>query len=557
MLIPYYWALAALGLLAAVVLAVCYRLRVNRLQRGIFNLMILVEQKGHGEARYRDLFENASDALFVTDLDGNLTELNRKAEALIGYDNATARTVNLRALLCVTPESERVVQRWLNGEADGSEQIEMLSRSGEPVPVEVSTRVIEEAGKAVGVQAIARDVRERQALERQLRQSQKMEAVGQLAGGVAHDFNNLLTVIRGNGALVLEELPEGDPIRHDVQQINEAADRASVLTRQLLAFSRKQLVQPRELDVNGLLHDLERMLQRLIGENFAIVTLVASEAAHVVADPGQLEQVVLNLVVNARDAMPDGGTITIETRLIALGDVPQTRIHSQSGRLVSLSVTDTGIGMSAATQARIFEPFFTTKEVGKGTGLGLSTVFGIVQQSNGQIICTSQPGRGTTFEIVLPYVASAAPRRVGTDELAAAPAGTESILLVEDEDEVRTLTARVLRRAGYEVIEARHGEDALGVAQDYPYHLDLVLSDIVLPGMNGLVLSRRLSMSRPTLRVLLMSGYTKDEIVRRGIGEFGIEYLQKPFTPYSLAVKVRAVLDAPASTCADQSPAVA
>jgi PAS domain S-box-containing protein len=556
MLIQPYWTVATLGLLAALAPALWYWLRVRRLERQSFQLQILVEQKSHGEARYRELFDNASDALLVTDLYGTITQLNRKAEALFGYDRAAERTLHLRTLLADTPASEQVYQRWLKGEADGSDQIEMLSRSGERVPVEVSTRLIEEAGIAVGIQAIARDVREREALERQLRQSQKMEAVGQLAGGVAHDFNNLLTVIRGNGALVLEELPVGNPIRDDVQQINEAADRASVLTRQLLAFSRKQVVQPRPLELNRLLHELEKMLQRLIGEDFRILTLASNEPAHVVADPGQLEQVVLNLVVNARDAMPVGGNITIETRILDASDSARS-IPSQSGRLVKLSVTDTGVGMNAETLARIFEPFFTTKELGKGTGLGLSTVFGIVQQSNGLINCISEPGKGTTFEILLPYVAPEVRTGEGSTQPEAIPAGKETILLVEDEDGVRTLTARVLRRAGFQVIEARHAEDALVAAHEHPYHLDLLLSDIVLPGMNGMVLSRRLAMFRPTTRVLLMSGYTSDEIVRRGLSEPGIGYLQKPFTPQDLVVKVRAVLDAAASSLSDEPAAVA
>jgi two-component system cell cycle sensor histidine kinase/response regulator CckA len=539
--------LTGFGLLASTALALIYGFRARLLERRNFELRVLIGQKSHGEAHYRDLFENASDALFVTDLTGMFTQMNRKAEALIGYDNTAARPLNLRDVLPAAPESERMILQWLNGGSDGREPIELIGRSGERVPVEVSTRIIEEAGRPVGVQAIARDVRERTELERQLRQSQKMEAVGQLAGGVAHDFNNLLTVIRGNGALVLEELAPEHPIRSDIQQINEAADRATVLTRQLLAFSRKQVVQPRELDVNALLSELERMLQRLIGEDYTIRTRASAGPASVVADPGQLEQVVLNLVVNARDAMPDGGTITIETLIVDNAETAQAPIRSVSGRAVVLCVTDTGIGMDSATQARIFEPFFTTKEIGKGTGLGLSTVFGIVQQANGHISCSSQPGKGTRFEILLPYVTPTAPTAESSHEAVFGRAGTEAILLVEDQDDVRALAARVLRRAGYQVLETRDGDDAIAVAQHHAGHIDLLLTDIVLPGVNGLVLSRRLNMARPALRVLLMSGYTDDEIVRRGLLEPGIEYLQKPFTPHSLAAKVRAVLDSPAA----------
>ena len=521
--------------------AIIHRVRISNLERRQFELMVIAEQRGHGEARYRELFENATDATFTTDLDGNFTELNRKAETLIGYDRDTIG-LNLKQLLPDNDEGARVLRQWLDGVAE-NERVDIITRNGETVPVEVSTRLVDAAGKAIGIQGIARDVRERDALERQLRQSQKMEAVGQLAGGVAHDFNNLLTVIRGNAELLIAELPPNDPARNDVEQITQAADRAAALTRQLLAFSRKQVVQPRELDLNELLGGLEKMLQRLIGEDFTILTLRSHEPALVKADPGQLEQVMLNLVVNARDAMPGGGTITVETAMIDVGDDAHAPVSSPSGRAIVLSVTDTGTGMDAATQARIFEPFFTTKEVGKGTGLGLSTVFGIVQQAGGQISCSSQPGKGTTFHIYLPMVATCAVAdtvdEVTDDQLG----GHETILLVEDEDAVRALASRILRRAGYKVIEARHGQDALAAAHDHPYHIDLLLSDIVLPAMNGLVLSKRLGMYRPGLRVLLMSGYTDDEIVRRGLHEPGIAYLQKPFTSDVLAAKVRAVLD--------------
>ncbi|MEX2284893.1 MAG: ATP-binding protein [Gemmatimonadota bacterium] len=536
---PWFEAAVAGGLL--LLLSGFHRIRVRAMERRQFELMVLAEQRGHGEARYRELFENATDAVFTTDLDGNFTELNRKAETLIGYSRDTAG-LNLKQLLPESEETTRVLRHWLDGVAD-TERVDIITSTGERVPVEVSTRLVEDAGKAVGMQAIARDVRERDALERQLRQSQKMEAVGQLAGGVAHDFNNLLTVIRGNAELLMVELPVNDPARRDVEQINQAADRAAALTRQLLAFSRKQIVQPRELDVNELLSGLQRMLQRLIGEDFTILTLPSHEPAHVIADPGQLEQVLLNLVVNARDAMPSGGTITIETAMIDVDEGPNAPVRSTTGRAVVLSVSDTGSGMDAATQARIFEPFFTTKEVGKGTGLGLSTVFGIVQQAGGQIACSSQPGKGTTFKTYLPYVTAQTVIDHSDENTASETAGHETILLVEDEDAVRALASRILRRGGYKVIEARHGQDALTAAHDHPYHIDLLLSDIVLPAMNGLVLSKRLGMSRPGLRVLLMSGYTDDEIVRRGLHEPGIAYLQKPFTPEVLATKVRAVLD--------------
>ena len=523
------WIMGAMGVLLCLGFAVYHRRRMRQSLAREFELKVTIERKSHSEARYRELFENATDAVLVTDLSGNITELNRKAEVLIGYEGAEARQVNLRALLPDGAAGEQVLGKWLAGQTEASAPIEIRNRSGERVPIEVNTRIIEEGGHPRALQAIARDVRERVALERQLRQSQKMEAVGQLAGGVAHDFNNLLTVIRGNAALVLAALPAGT-LRADVQQIDQAADRASVLTRQLLAFSRQEVVQPRKLELNEVLRGVQGMLQRLIGEDYLIQSTF-STPAFISADPGQIEQVLLNLVVNARDAMPNGGVIRWETSLVAGADQ------------VRLSVSDTGVGMDCDTQARIFEPFYTTKELGKGTGLGLSTVFGIVQQLGGQIECVSAPGAGTTFIILLPRVASTAARDPGPTPAPTLHGGTETILLAEDDDAVRTLASRVLRSAGYTVLETRDGQDALNVAHNHPYHIDLLLSDVVMPGMDGLVLSRRLSMSRPSVRVILMSGYTDDEILRRGLHQPGCAYLQKPFTPDSLAAKVRTVLD--------------
>ena len=527
-----------------------YRLRVRGMQARQRELVGLAQESARAEARYRELFENATDAVFTTDTEGNFTGVNRKAELLTGYTRDEALKLNVRDVLPRSEQGERVVRQWLSGTADSTERVDIISKSGERVPAEVGTRIVEEGGVAIGIQAIARDVTERAALERQLRQSQKMDAVGQLAGGVAHDFNNLLTVIRGNGELLLGDLPEGSAAREDVEQINLAADRASALTRQLLAFSRKQVVNPRPLDLNVVLRDLEKMLQRLIGEDLTILTLPTVEPARVIADPTQIEQVLMNLVVNARDAMPKGGAITIETRIMNVEDVPQSPVRSASGRAVMLIVSDNGIGMDAETQARVFEPFFTTKDPGKGTGLGLSTVYGIVQQAGGHIMCSSRSGSGTTFRIYLPY-ASEGLLEKPLDERFTLNAGNETILLVEDEDAVRTLTSRVLRHNGYEVIEARHGQDALSASHDYPGPIDLLLSDVVLPAMNGRVLSEKLMQYRPDLRVLLMSGYTDDEILRRGLLEPGTVYLQKPFTPQGLLRMVRDVLDSEMGAAAD------
>jgi PAS domain S-box-containing protein len=527
-----------------------YRLRVHGMKARQYELQELADERGRAEARYRELFENATDAVFTTGVSGDFTGVNRKAELLTGYTREEMLRLNVRELLPRVPESDRIANQWLNGAADGSERVEIISKSGERVPVEVSTRTVTEGGVKIGIQAIARDVTDRAALERQLRQSQKMDAVGQLAGGVAHDFNNLLTVIRGNGELLLADLGPDDPAREDLEQINLAADRASALTRQLLAFSRKQVVHPRALNLNDLLRDLEKMLQRLIGEDLTILTLPSVEPARIMADPTQIEQVLINLVVNARDAMPRGGSITIETRVMDVDDVPQSPVRTNSGRAVVLTVSDNGKGMDAATQALIFEPFFTTKDPGKGTGLGLSTVYGIVQQAGGQIACSSTPGVGTTFRIYLPYVRDAV-HDGGLEEHVAQQRGHETILLVEDEDAVRTLASRVLRHNGYLVLEARHGQDALNLSHDHKGDIDLLLTDVVLPAMNGRVLSERLLQYRPDLKVLLMSGYTDDEILRRGLFEPGMYFLQKPFTPQALLRRVRAVLDSELGAVAD------
>ena len=538
----WFRALAVLAALAALVGV--HRLRMRRLRKRANELSSLADERGRAEQRYRELFENASDAIFTTDLNGNFTGINRRAEEMIGAKLTDVLGHNIREFLPANEAGERTAAEWLSGRADASQQVKIVARDGTLVPVEVSTRLISDDGAVTGVQATARDVRDRAALEQQLQHSQKMEAVGQLAGGVAHDFNNLLTVIRGNTELLLGDMPEdGSTTRDDLLQIAAAADRAAALTRQLLAFSRKQVIQPQHTDLNVLMRDLEPMLRRLIGEDITIATLPSREPASVLADPGQLEQVLINLAVNARDAMPNGGTINIEIGLMNIEDAPQVPARSASGRCVVLTVSDTGTGMDAATRARIFEPFFTTKEHGKGTGLGLSTVYGIVQQAGGDLTCVSQPGSGTTFRIYLPYV-----ENDGADAASAAAdtgtrGGTETILLVEDEDAVRLLASRILRRLGYTVLETRHGRDALDLARSHPADIDLVVTDVVMPEMSGRELAVHLRAMRSDIRVLYISGYTDDEILRRGLHEPGIAFLQKPFAAASLAASVRAVLD--------------
>jgi signal transduction histidine kinase len=385
---------------------------------------------------------------------------------------------------------------------------------------------------------------ERRHLEDQLRQAQKMEAVGQLAGGIAHDFNNMLTVITGYSQLLLEGLTRNDPLRVNVQQIQEASGRASALTTQLLAFSRRQVLQPKVLNLNTIVGNIEGMLGSLIGEDITLTTKPFQTPALVEADPGQIEQVIMNLAVNARDAMPKGGQLTIETFAADLHEVPlSSHDRIPPGNYIVLAVSDTGHGMDAKTQARIFEPFFTTKEPGKGTGLGLSTVYGIVTQSSGYLFVYSELEKGTTFKIYLP--------RVMKDTTAVAPMpavmlpmhGTETILLAEDEEMVRTWAAGVLRSKGYRVLTARNGKEALRTMEAHAGPLHLLVTDVVMPEMGGRELTERVTSLHPTIKVLYMSGYTDDAVIRHGVLNAGAAFLQKPFTPNMLASKVRELLD--------------
>ena len=385
----------------------------------------------------------------------------------------------------------------------------------------------------------------RRALEEQLEQSRKMEAVGRLAGGVAHDFNNLLTAILGYSNLVLEELEPGHPARADVEQMRRAGESAASLTQQLLAFSRKQILQPQVLELNQVVTRAESLLQRLIGEHIRLVTALDPSLDRVNADPGQLEQVIVNLAINARDAMPEGGNLTIETANVEL-DEAYVRQHggSSPGAHVMLAVSDTGVGMDAETRARIFEPFFTTKRRGEGTGLGLSTVYGIVTQSGGSIQVYSEPMHGTTFKVYFPR-ASEPERQGAVPAPADALEGTETILLAEDQPEVRSVARAVLERYGYQVLEASHGHEALRILRAHQQKIHLLLSDVVMPSMSGPELARLVQLEEPGIRVLYASGYTDDAIVRHGVLDPGVAFLQKPFTPTALLRKIRELLDAP------------
>ncbi|MGH7520299.1 MAG: PAS domain S-box protein [Gemmatimonadales bacterium] len=401
-----------------------------------------------------------------------------------------------------------------------------------------------EDGTLVRVWGTQRDVSDQRHLEEQFRQAQKMEAVGQLAGGIAHDFNNLLTAILGNTQLLLRDLPPGDAKRGDVEEIRKASERAASLTRQLLAYSRRQMLQPEVLDLNVVVAEMDKMLRRLIGEHFALVTVLAPDLGRVRADPNQIEQVLVNLAVNARDAMADGGKLTIETTNVDLDETfAQAHLGSVPGPYSMIAVTDTGIGMDATVRAHLFEPFFTTKEVGKGTGLGLATVYGIVKQSDGYISVHSEPGRGSTFKIYLPRIAApvaAAPpsAKGGADR------GTETILVVEDEPAVLTLSRRALEAQGYLVLAAADATAALRLVERHGGTIHMLLTDVVMPGLSGRDLADTLAARRPGIRVLYMSGYPGDAVVQHGELPPGSAFLQKPFSPDYLARKVRDVLDA-------------
>lgn len=399
-------------------------------------------------------------------------------------------------------------------------------------------------GQVVGLLGTWQDITQRKSLEEQLRQAQKMEALGQLAGGVAHDFNNLLTVINGLCELVSSNLRPDDPNKKLLQEVQKAGDRAAALTRQLLAFSRKQVLEPKVLDLNTVVADVEKMLRRLIGEDVTLTTVLNPALGRVKVDPGQIEQVIVNLAVNSRDAMPGGGKLTIETSNVVL-DETYSAAHPDvvPGRYVLLTVSDSGCGMSPEVQARIFEPFFTTKEPGKGTGLGLATVYGIIKQSGGHISVHGERGRGTSFKIYLPSVDEKVSTGKSHHGGKRTQQGMETILVVEDEDAVRTMICLALRKFGYTVLEASQGTAAVQLCEQHQGSLHLLVTDVVMPDMGGRQLAERLTRLRPDLKVLYLSGYTDDAIVHHGVLQAEVAFLQKPFTVTTLGYKVREVLD--------------
>jgi len=499
------------------------------------------------EERYRTLVEGVRDIIFALSPEGTIASLNPAFETITGWRREEwvgrpfERLVHPEDL----PLALELLGRVVRGELRPASQFRVRTAKGEYRVGEFSATPQLHEGRLVGILGIGRDVTERVQLEQQLRQAQKMEAVGRLAGGIAHDFNNILTAITGYADLLLEDLAATDPRRQDADEIHKAADRAAGLTRQLLAFSRQQVLQPTVLEVNKLVSDLEKMLRRLLGEDVELSTRLAPTTGRVKADPGQLEQVVMNLAVNARDAMPSGGKLTLETANVDLDEAyAADHYPARAGPFVMLAVSDTGIGMSEETQAHMFEPFFTTKEKGKGTGLGLATVYGIIKQSGGFIWVYSEVGHGTTFKLYLPRVEELAERAAAPAQVRTRPArGTETVLVVEDEAPVRNVARQVLERHGYTVLEAPSAEAALDIATRYSGTIHLLLTDVVMPGLNGRELASRLADLRPDARVIFMSGYTDDAVTRHGVLEPGSAYVQKPFTPDAIARRVREVLD--------------
>ena len=505
------------------------------------------------EEKYRTLYDSSRDAIMILSTDKVFLNGNPACVKMFGCRDedefisltptALSPEYQMDGALSVE-KSQKMISIAME---QGSHFFEWKHKrvNGEEFYARVLLASIKLSGKKI-LQATVRDITEHKKLEAQLRQSQKMEAIGILAGGVAHDFNNILTTIIGNAELALMNVIKDKSLRKGIKEIKKAGERAASLTRQLLAFSRKQIVQPKILDINELLTDMEKMLGRLIGEDIEMLTIPAPALWQVEIDPGQIEQVIMNLAINAKDAMPCGGKLTIET---ANADLDENYSHEhgieekKSGRYVMLAVSDTGIGMDKETHEHIFEPFFTTKKVGKGTGLGLATVYGIVKQNNGFIWVYSEPKQGATFKVYLPEVKKDADPEKKEKKPVVKLAGSETVLIVEDDGLLRNLAQNTLQRYGYKVLDAKNGEDAIRVCKEYDGRIDLMITDVVMPKIGGREAAKRLLPLYPQMKVIYMSGYTDDAIVHHGVLEPGLNFLEKPFTLEGLARKVREVLN--------------
>jgi PAS domain S-box-containing protein len=491
--------------------------------------------------------EQAAESIAVTDTQGTILYANPAFERTTGYRGAEVLGQTLRLLKSEQQEAAFYEQRWKTIQTGQMwhGRLSIRRKDGTLYVAEESiTPIRDVSGAIVNYVSLHRDVTHELQLEEQYRQAQKMEAVGKLTAGIAHDFNNLLTAINGFAELMQFQLPPDDPCQELAARVLGSGRRAADLVRQLLAFSRKQIIQPQVLDLNAVVADLDKLLGRIIGEHITMQTALAPGLWPVRVDPAQIEQVVVNLSVNARDAMPGGGRLTIQTANVVLDEAyGANHLGVAPGEYVLLTVSDTGVGMSAEVQAHLFEPFFTTKAPGKGTGLGLATVYGIVKQSGGHIWVYSEEGLGSAFKIYLPRAATDMASQLGKEGGGPVPTGQETILLVEDNPEVRDLARQVLVRQGYTVLEAAEGEEALRRAEEHAGPIHLLLTDVVMPGMTGKALAERLGGLRPDLKVLYMSGYTDETIAHHGVLEPGVAFLQKPFSSFNLALKVRQVLN--------------
>jgi two-component system, cell cycle sensor histidine kinase and response regulator CckA len=499
------------------------------------------------EARSRSLILSAAFGICRCTLGGRFLDVNPALITMLGYESVEdLLKLNARTDVFVHRQGlDRLAEDYRRTGTLAGVEVQWKRKDGRVIIVRLSgcAAIMTDEPEEV-LELIAEDITDRRQLEEQLRQAQKMDAVGRLAGGVAHDFNNLLMVINGYTEVLLEQLEKGGDMHSKVQSIQQAADRAATLTRQLLAFSRKQLLELRVVDVNIVIGDMERLLRPLIGENIELITHLSPDAGHTRADAGQLEQVIMNLVVNAKDAMPEGGKLTVQSADVTVRQNFREHRFIHPGRYCVISVADTGIGMDKDTQSRIFEPFFTTKEKGKGTGLGLSTVYGIVKQSNGYVFVQSEVGAGTTFYVYLPRVEDTAEELTPALPPQSEAGGCETVLLVEDEESVRELVRLTLVSRGYKVLEAENGECGLHLSESFKDRIDILITDVVMPGMGGRELAKRLLELRPGIRVLFLSGYTEDSVITPGVSAANTSFLQKPFTLQNLAKKVREVLRA-------------
>jgi PAS domain S-box-containing protein len=518
---------------------------------GLVGLAIDITDRKKAEEKLREyerVVEQAAESIVITDRAGRIVYVNPAFESVSGYSRSEALGQNPRILKSGHQDAAFYRRMWdalVRGEVWRGR---FVNRHKNGTLYEEDARigpVRDASGRIVNYVGVKRDVTNEMRLERQLVQAQKMEAVGRLAGGVAHDFNNLLGVITGYGELAQAKLAADDPLRGKMEQILKAADRAAGLTRQLLAFSRQQVLQPKIVDLNALVSNLEKMLRRLIGEDVDLKTFLDPKLGSVKADPGQIEQILMNLSINARDAMPDGGHLTIETSNVELGpDHVIRRSPTRPGPYVLLAVTDSGTGMDAEIQAHIFEPFFTTKEIGKGTGLGLATVYGIVKQSDGYIWCYSEVGVGTTFKVYLPRIEDAAASD-SKPTFVPPRGGKETVLLIEDDQALRDVLSETLQGAGYTILVAEGGAKALEMSGEYHGLIHALVTDVIMPGLSGRAAATKIKVSRPELEVLFISGYTSEAIAKHGVLEPGTHFLTKPFTPADLLRKVRAMLDSP------------